>query len=207
MLSRSARGVLDTALQKYRPGHSVLISVGGIDQLKPALRLMVSYRLVLQNVVGAEAFTIYTRWLESVEVKEGAEPRGCGTGSLCGLQPAVREDLAGVQEASRGLHGPEAGRSQAPEQVRVEALRLGEKARQRWKREHFAGGSPESSSASVRKGRGRQRHSRGAYANLGELPPESAGCRDPLRFRATLGPSSGRGLSLSGTLFLLRFGA
>jgi hypothetical protein len=44
--------------------------VGGFDQLKPALRLMISYRLVLQNVVGVEVFTSYARWLESVEVKD-----------------------------------------------------------------------------------------------------------------------------------------
>jgi hypothetical protein len=47
MLSRSARAVLDTALQKYRPGRTDLIPIGGIDQLKPALRLMTAYRLDL----------------------------------------------------------------------------------------------------------------------------------------------------------------
>jgi hypothetical protein len=91
MLSRSARGVLDIALQKYRPGQSDLILVGGIAQLKPALRLMMAYRLVLQDVVGAEIFTKYTRWLESVEVKEGASrevyvafnPRLCPSGRTC----------------------------------------------------------------------------------------------------------------------------
>jgi hypothetical protein len=57
MLSRSARGVLDTALQKYRPGQSELIPAGGVAQLKSALRLMMSYRLVLQNVASAEVFT------------------------------------------------------------------------------------------------------------------------------------------------------
>ena len=74
MLSRSARAVLDTALQKYRPGRTDLIPVGEIAQLKPALRLMTSYRLVLRDVVGAEVFTSYTRWLECVQVKEGPEP-------------------------------------------------------------------------------------------------------------------------------------
>jgi hypothetical protein len=49
MLSRSARAVLDTALQKYRPGRTDLIPVGGVDQLKPALRLMTDYRLVIQR--------------------------------------------------------------------------------------------------------------------------------------------------------------
>ena len=71
MLSRSARAVLDTALQKYRPGRTDLIPVGGIDQLKPALRLMTAYRLVIQEVTGAEVLTSYTRWLECVQVKEG----------------------------------------------------------------------------------------------------------------------------------------
>jgi hypothetical protein len=71
MLSRSARAVLDTALQKYRPGRTELIPVGGIAQLKPALRLMMTYRLVIEESNGPEVHTSYTRWLESVEVKEG----------------------------------------------------------------------------------------------------------------------------------------
>ena len=74
MLSRSARAVLDTALQKYRPGRTDVIPVGGIAQLKPALRLMTAYRLVIQEVTGAEVVTSYTRWLECVQVKEGTEP-------------------------------------------------------------------------------------------------------------------------------------
>ena len=71
MLSRSTRAVLDTALRKYRPGRIDLIPVGDIAQLKPALRLMTSYRLMIRDVVGNEVLTTYTRWLESVEVKEG----------------------------------------------------------------------------------------------------------------------------------------
>ena len=59
MLSRSARAVLDTALQKYRPGRTDLILVGGIAQLKPALRLMTYYRLAIQEVTGAEVLTSY----------------------------------------------------------------------------------------------------------------------------------------------------
>jgi hypothetical protein len=47
MLSRSARNVLDTALRKYRAGRTDLIPIGGIAQLKPALRLMMDYRLVV----------------------------------------------------------------------------------------------------------------------------------------------------------------
>src|ERR1700731_2870027 len=71
MLSRPTRAVLDTALEKYRPGRSEPILVGGIAQLKPALRLMMSYRLVIREVEGAEVLTSYTRWLEFVQLKEG----------------------------------------------------------------------------------------------------------------------------------------
>jgi plasmid replication initiation protein len=74
ILSDSSRAVLDTALRKYRPGRSDLIPVGGIAQLKPALRLMTAYRLMIQEVTGAEVVTSYTRWLECVQVKEGAHP-------------------------------------------------------------------------------------------------------------------------------------
>jgi plasmid replication initiation protein len=61
-------------LQKYRPGKSDVIPVGGINQLKPALRLMTAYRLTIQEVTGTEVVTSYTRWLESVEIKEGTNP-------------------------------------------------------------------------------------------------------------------------------------
>jgi hypothetical protein len=63
--------VLDAALREYRPGRSEPILVGGIAQLKPALRLTMSYRLVIREVEGAEVLTSYTRWLESVQLKEG----------------------------------------------------------------------------------------------------------------------------------------
>jgi plasmid replication initiation protein len=74
MLSRSTRAVLDTALGKYRPGRTDLIPVGGVAQLKPALELMTSYRLVIGDVIGNEVLTNCTRWLECVQVKEGPEP-------------------------------------------------------------------------------------------------------------------------------------
>jgi hypothetical protein len=70
-LSRPTRAVLDTALQKYRPGRSDLILIGGISLLKPALRPMMSYRLVIQDVAGSAVLTGYTRWLESVQLREG----------------------------------------------------------------------------------------------------------------------------------------
>jgi plasmid replication initiation protein len=73
MLSRTTRAVLDTALQKYRVGRNEPVLVGGITLLKPALRLMTDYRLVIQEVEGSEVHTSYTRWIESVQLKEGEE--------------------------------------------------------------------------------------------------------------------------------------
>ena len=67
MLSHSAREVLDAALQKYRPGTN-LIPVGGIAQLKAALRLMMYYRLTIREVNGAEVV--------------GIRPSGSGAGKL-----------------------------------------------------------------------------------------------------------------------------
>jgi hypothetical protein len=52
MLSRSARAILDTALRKYRLGRTDLIPIGGIGQLKPALRLMTAYRLMIRGGHG-----------------------------------------------------------------------------------------------------------------------------------------------------------
>jgi hypothetical protein len=64
MLSRVARAVLDSALQKCRTGRTEPILVGGIAVLKPALRLMTYCRLVVQEVASAEVMTSYTRWIE-----------------------------------------------------------------------------------------------------------------------------------------------
>jgi hypothetical protein len=44
MLSNAERDVLNRALEKYRPGHSEPILVGGDNRLKPALRLMTDHR-------------------------------------------------------------------------------------------------------------------------------------------------------------------
>jgi hypothetical protein len=45
MLSDAERNVLNIGLQKYRPGQSEPILIGGEKLLKPALRLMSFYRL------------------------------------------------------------------------------------------------------------------------------------------------------------------
>jgi hypothetical protein len=75
MLPLAVRAVLDCALQKFRPGRSEPILVGGISLLKPALRLMSSYRLVIEEVTDAGVITNYTRWVDSVQLWE-AEKAG-----------------------------------------------------------------------------------------------------------------------------------
>jgi hypothetical protein len=72
MLTDAERDVLNTALEKYQPGHSEPILVGDIKALKPALRLMSWYRLVVDEITDAVVTTSYTRWLDAVQVR-GAE--------------------------------------------------------------------------------------------------------------------------------------
>jgi hypothetical protein len=72
MLTDEERNVLNTCLQRYRPGQSETILVGCEKLLKPALRLMSDYRLRIDEIKGAEVVTSYTRWLASVEAR-GAE--------------------------------------------------------------------------------------------------------------------------------------
>ena len=72
MLSDAERNVLNIGLQKYRPGQSEPILIGGEKMLKPALRLMSDYRLRIDEIKGSEVVTSYTRWLESVQAR-GAE--------------------------------------------------------------------------------------------------------------------------------------
>jgi len=72
MLSDAERDVLNTALEKYRPDQSEPILVGGKNLLKPALRLMTWYRLVIEEIKDSEVITSYTRWVDAVQVR-GAE--------------------------------------------------------------------------------------------------------------------------------------
>jgi hypothetical protein len=73
MLSEAERAVLNTALEKYRPGQSEPIFVGGHRGLKPALRLMKLYRLAIEEIQDGQAVTKYTRWIDAVEVRGAQE--------------------------------------------------------------------------------------------------------------------------------------
>src|ERR1700726_4328102 len=69
MLGEKERDVLNRALEKYRPGRSEAILIGGANLLKPALQLMNVYRLRIDEIKGGAVVTSYTRWLEAVIVK------------------------------------------------------------------------------------------------------------------------------------------
>jgi plasmid replication initiation protein len=68
MLSEAERAVLNTALEKYRPGQSEPIFVGGHKVLKPALRLMKLYLLTIEEIKDSRAIMSYTRWVDAVHV-------------------------------------------------------------------------------------------------------------------------------------------
>jgi Initiator Replication protein len=69
MLGEREREVLDHALEKYQPGRSEPILIGGAKALKPALQLMNVYRLRIDEIKADAVITNYTRWLEAVIVK------------------------------------------------------------------------------------------------------------------------------------------
>ena len=73
MLSDAERTVLNKALEKYQPGRSEPIFVGGHKVLKPALRLMTLYRLAIDEIQDGQAVTRYTRWIDAVEVRGAQE--------------------------------------------------------------------------------------------------------------------------------------
>ena len=66
MLSSPERDLLNTALEKFRPGLHEPVLVGALNQLKTALKLMSIYRLVIEEVQDARAITSYTRWIEAL---------------------------------------------------------------------------------------------------------------------------------------------
>jgi hypothetical protein len=68
MLGGPERNLLNNALDKYRPGRTEPILVGGAKTLKPALQLMNVYRMRIDELKEDEVVTSYTRWLESVQV-------------------------------------------------------------------------------------------------------------------------------------------
>jgi hypothetical protein len=74
MLAESERNLLNLALEKYRPGQRESILVGGQKVLKPALRLAVNYRLVIEEIKDSEVITSYTRWVEAVQVRGTENP-------------------------------------------------------------------------------------------------------------------------------------
>ena len=59
-----------------RQQHAIL--VGGDNRLKPALRLMSDYRLVIEEIKEAKAITSYTRWGDAVQARGVENPEMSG---------------------------------------------------------------------------------------------------------------------------------
>jgi len=74
MLTEPERNLLNFALEKYRPGQTEPILVGGQKDLKPALRLAVNHRLVIEEIKGSQVVTSYTRWVDAVQVRGTENP-------------------------------------------------------------------------------------------------------------------------------------
>jgi hypothetical protein len=145
---------------------------GGIAQLKPALRLMTAYRVVIQEVTGAEVLTSYTRWLECVQVKEGPEPE-----VYVAFSPRFERIW---MESKKRL--PEY-MEQKPANARLRsqyALRLYSWAKQHVDAgaNHFTGGAPTRVWPGVDQGSAMKHHSGSAFARLGKLPATGARRRD-----------------------------
>jgi hypothetical protein len=107
MLADAERAVLNTALGKYQPGQSEPILVGGKNLLKPALRLMTSYRLAIEEIKDSQAITSYIRWVDAVQVKEAENQEVYLT-----FSPRFEHIWLESKEASRGVCCPEIGRNQ-----------------------------------------------------------------------------------------------
>jgi hypothetical protein len=75
LLAEPERALLNFALDKYRAGQSEPILVGGQKILKPALRLAINYRLVIEEIKGSQIITSYTRWIDAVQVSGAENPK------------------------------------------------------------------------------------------------------------------------------------
>ena len=162
MLSDSERNVLNIGLQKYRPGQSAPILIGGENLLKPALRLMSDYRLRIDEIKGAEVVTSYTRWLEAVIAAGNGK-----SGSLRNIQSTIRAHLAGIQEATPPVHCQRTGQSRTTKPIFDSLVQLGQKVRISRYEAHLVGGLAKSARVAVSKRCGRKDHPRSSVADLG----------------------------------------
>jgi hypothetical protein len=166
MLSDAERNVLNRALEKYRPNQSEPISVGGSNLLKPALRLMSYYRLVVEEIKDSEVTTSYRRWVDAVQVS-GAENQEVYLAFSPRFERIWLESkkrlmgYAAQKPANIGLRSPY-------------ALRLYSWA----KKAHFAGAASESARIGLGKRCGWKYHPGSAIADLGEPASKSIESRD-----------------------------
>jgi hypothetical protein len=173
MLSDAERDLLNTALEKYRLAQSEPVLAGCNKMIKPALRLITSYRLVIEEITDAEVITSYTRWVDAVQVREAENQE-----VYLRFNPRFEHIWLRIEETSLGVRCRETGQYWTPKSICPPALRLGEKVRVGGNEAHFIGAASKSARAGVGKRYGWKDHPRSAFTGLGELSPESFGyCR------------------------------
>jgi hypothetical protein len=166
MLSGAERDVVNTALEKYRPGQSKHILVRGRNVLKPALRLMTNYRLVIEEIKDGEVISSYTRWVDAVQVK-GADNQEV----LFNIQSALRAHLARIEEATCRLCYTETGEHGTPKPVCSPIVWLGEKSTSGSGKSVFQWSNSTSARARVSKNADWKYHPAGAFRGMGEPAP------------------------------------
>jgi hypothetical protein len=134
---------------------------------KPALRLMSDYRLRIDEIKDDAVFTIYSRWLESVQARGNGK-----SASLRKLQSSIRAHLARIEKASAGVCRGETGQYWDPEPIIASAVQLGEKICLGRHEVHFVGAAPQSPRTGFRKRRRRKRHPKCSFTRVGEFSPK-----------------------------------
>jgi hypothetical protein len=170
LLKDAERGVLNIALEKYRPGQSGPILVGDFKVFKPALRLMTWYRLVIEEIHDSHVTTSFTRWLDAVQVRGADDKEVYVTFS-------PRFEHLWLESKKRLLKYAD----QKPAQMELRsqyAIRL-----YGWAKKHVTvgkktrpiGAAPKSARAGIGKRCRGKLHSRGSVADLGEPASEGLG--------------------------------
>ncbi len=158
-----------SALEKYRPGQSEPILIGGEKLLKPALRLMSFYRLRIDEIKGAAVVTSYTRWLGSVQAR-GAENQEV----YVAFSPRFERIWLESKKRLPEYVSQKPANLGTAKSICDPPLRLGQKIRLGRKEAHLFGAPSKSARAGVGKRRRRKYHPRSSATDLGELSSEGA---------------------------------
>jgi hypothetical protein len=173
LLKDAERNVLNLGLQKFRPGQSDPIFIGGKNLLKPALKLMSFYRLRIDEIKGGRSrYQLYP--VAGIRPSEGTGK----SGSLCDVQSVFRAHLAGIEETVAGACCQRTCQYWPAKPIFDSPVQLGEKVRIGKEEAHLFGRTSEGARAGIGKRRRRKCHPRTSAPCLGELSPAGIRCCD-----------------------------